>query len=441
MRNYAPSHGAAIHRPRPLALTLPPVTRQPGLVAGSPDRYTPPVAVPPGRRGVGHLKQARIARLGRSWRVTCAGLLAAATAASASEGDDAQATRAAMARIFESMRVLLPLSVDGEAFASPEHRAQIEGALRQLRQNAALVGHHAGGRADEFRFLGRSLERDALEALERFEHGRYEAAAFLVRDATENCIACHARLPSPGDSPLAEHFVESTALRSLPPEERAKLQIATRRFDDALVTLEALIASPGSHPAELLLPVTDYLTVAIRVKGDPKRPVPVLERFAARPDLWRHLRIDVLQWIRSLRDLEEELTAEPSLARGRRLIDEAKHVIRFPADRGALVHYVVASSVLERYLAAGPASDRDAAEASYLLGLALSRIETGFWISQADFLLENAIRRAPREPFAESAYALLEEEVVLAYSGSAGVNIPPEVEARLTELRRLIDEP
>ena len=111
-----------------------------------------------------------------------------------------------------------------------------------------------------------------------------------------------------------------------------------------------------------------------------------------------------------------------------------------PTDRAALVHYVVASTILHRYIESHPIGGPDIAEAYYLLGLTESRVGRAYWVSQADFFLETAIRMAPKQPFAEQAYALLEEETILEWSGSSGIHLPANVEQRLSELRELIDE-
>ncbi len=57
---------------------------------------------------------------------------------------------------------------------------------------------------------------------------------------------------------------------------------------------------------------------------------------------------------------------------------------------------------------------------------------------QAEFYLESAIRTAPGGPFARTAYALLEQEILADYSGSAGDHLPAEVQGRLTGLANLI---
>jgi tetratricopeptide (TPR) repeat protein len=379
----------------------------------------------------------RVAALGAVAALT--GILGTAPIAAAQPAADHEATVATMRQIFESIRVLLPLSVSAKTFAAPEHRAEVESALTALQQNAGALAAHARSDDAGRRYLGGSLARDASEALERYRTGRYEGAAFQIQQTTETCVACHTKLHGKGDSPEAKHFVSRTALAKLPLQDRARLEVATRQFDEASASYEKLLARRDIHPGELLGPLTDYLIVQVRVAGDFDRARRTLQRFATRPDLWRHLRSDVEQWIRALQELEPFAALPPDLASARSLIERARGLVLYPADRRTLIHYLVASSILQRVLDAGPASDREAGEAYYLLGLCETHIGTSYWITQADFYLETAIRLAPKEPFAEEAYVLLEEETLVAYTGNSGEELPKPVAQHLEELRRLID--
>jgi hypothetical protein len=103
------------------------------------------------------------------------------------------------------------------------------------------------------------------------------------------------------------------------------------------------------------------------------------------------------------------------------------------------VHYLVASSLLQRFVDLPPPSDRDTAEAYYLLGLCETHIGDETWVSEADLYLESAIRIAPDAPFAEDAFALLEEETLAGYTGSGGPHLPEPVAEHLEELRELVD--
>jgi hypothetical protein len=207
--------------------------------------------------------------------------------------------------------------------------------------------------------------------------------------------------------------------------------------------LEGLFASPDRHPAELLEPLTRYLEVSVRVKNDVTRPQPVLARFAARPDLWGQLRGDVEMWQRALKDEEARRKTEggsstPSLARARAWLDEAASIIRFPSDRRALALYMLASGELHQYLASHPdARGAEVAEAWYWLGLIESRGVADYWLSEADYYLETAIRMAPNEPPARQAFELLEEETLIGWSGSGGLHMPADVRRHLEDLRAI----
>jgi hypothetical protein len=365
-------------------------------------------------------------------------VLGTLAAAPAHAVQDAEKTRARMREIFASMQLLLPLAADGD-LGETDQRKAVTRALESLANDADLLATHAGEDDPARRYLGRSLATDARNALDRYREGRTESAAFLLLQATENCIACHSKLRSPGDSPVAESFMDATALAKFRPEERARLQIATRRFDDALSTLEGLFSDPAVHPSAMLGALTDYLLVSVRVRGDYDRPIPVLEKLAKRPDLWLQLRGDVEQWIRDLRELGALRDQPPSLATARRLIEEARTGLPLGPDQRSLVRYIVASGQLHRWLDAGdhPAAERS--EAWKLLGVCELQTGDTFWLSQAEFYLETAIRTAPGTDAARRAYELLEAEMIGSFTGAAGVDLPPSISARLTELRKLAE--
>ena len=343
-----------------------------------------------------------------------------------------------MGEIFEGLRVALPASASPSTFGSAEQRLEVRAALERLASNSERLEAHAALRDQQMHFLARSVAQDAREVQHAYEQGRSQRAAFLLHQITENCVVCHTRLPSLRDSPVAQGFLSDGALQELPPEPRATLQIATRRFDGALDTLETLLLSPDEHAAVLLGPLTDYMVVSIRVKQDFQRPIPVLEKFAQRPDLWTRLRLDVAGWVAALPELRRRAEGKSDLATARALLAEGKQMIEFPEDRAALAHFVVASGVLQRYIDAHREPSAELGEAFYLLGVVEARIGRNYWVTPAPFLLERAIRLAPGAAFADDAYALLERETFGAYEGSDWEDLPAEDAARLEELRRLV---
>ncbi|NNL67853.1 MAG: hypothetical protein HKP30_16515, partial [Myxococcales bacterium] len=216
------------------------------------------------------------------------------------------------------------------------------------------------------------------------------------------------------------------------------LLMATRRFDEALDGLEALLADPTVHAATLLGPLTDYLVVSLRVKGDYERPVRVLERFAARRDVWQKLRLDVQSWVNALPELARRTAGKPSVAKARQLVAMGDQLDVEPGDQGSRAHLVAASAVLERFIAEHTERDAALAEAYYLRGIVEARIGRNYWVTAAPFLLAEAVRIAPASEPAARAYALLERELILGYEGSDIEELTPEDREHLDSLRALM---
>jgi hypothetical protein len=351
---------------------------------------------------------------------------------------EAEQTRALMREIYAAVAVALPASVDPGSFSDPANREEIGAALASLAKNSRRLEAHAARLGGARTFLAHSIARNAVDVESAYRSGQFARSAFLVQQITENCIGCHTRLPDAEDSAIARGLVDETVFATLATETRASLQMATRRFDDARATLENLIAS-DEDPALLLYPLTDYLVLNLRVKGDFERPVPVLNAFAKREDAWPTLRRSVAGWAESLPELAIATAGEPDLDVARRILDDGKDLSPVERDHMPLAHWVAASRVLEGFISAGDAEPQQLGEAYYLLGLIEARIGRQYWVTPAPYLLETAIRLSPGGAFADDAYAILETQLYSAWEGTEVEELPADESERLRELRALID--
>ena len=346
-----------------------------------------------------------------------------------------------MAEFVAALQVALPRSLNSDAFQDPEHRQEILAALTTLAANGARLETHGAGGEAGFDFLSRSLARETREIRTRYADGRHDEARFLLHHVTEVCIACHSRLPDDAVRPLGAQLMSEQAIAALPARERVQLEMSTRQFAAALVSFETLFADPNVAPADLDLTgqFDSYLELCLRVQNDPQRAIRMLQDLSRRGDLPERFRENANTWIQLLQELRGAPPPGEPLSQARTLLERARDRERFRDDRQALVLYVAASGVLNRYVAAQANATRDVGEAYYLMGVVEAHIGRSFWASETENFLEAAIRIGPGEPYAGEAYAILEEFVVAGHTGSEGEHVPADVRQRLAELRGLIE--
>jgi len=367
--------------------------------------------------------------------VTCLG----AGQATATGWTEREATRETMQTIFQSLRFLLRLDASGKNLGSPKYRQEVLDALRELDDQSAILASHGFYEDTGGMFLASVLERYTVLLLRTYEKGEFQQLQQFLYGMTDICIACHSRLPSAQDSPVAAQFVDSREFASLPGRKRAKLQVATRRFDDALATLEDVIESADpADPAALEDVLRTYLVINIRVKGDMERPIPMLERVTDGSDPKSAWHQDVNAWTSSLEHLRDRPFIGDSLTTAREMIASAASP-DFSSQRSALVEYIAASSLLHRYLVSRPTDEIKVSEAHYLLGLAEYRIRPDEWLPHAELYLEIAIVLAPDAKWARPAYDLLVEKIKQTYGQPGNRELPPEVTERLRELKQAIE--
>ena len=385
----------------------------------------------------------------RSLRAGLAGaLLAMVVAGAATAADNAQA-REAMRAIFAALTELFPLSLSETGFEDAERNARVEEALTGMLANVERLGEHGRGLPASYEFLRQTLANDVRQAADSYRRGHFEAARFLIHDLVNTCFGCHTRLPDGQRFDIGADLMGQPAVRALPLEERAMLATASRQFDQALELFEELMVAPDQTPSNIAYSgaLENYLKLAVRVRGELDRARLSLLRFLERDDVPRYLRIHVESWVEALVELRNAERSADDLEAGRAVFREAQLRSLFAEDPRALVHFIEASRLLHRYVQTHSAADqpRDDAdrerlgEAYYLLGVAESHITSNYWYSETEFFLESAIRLSPASAFARKAYAWLEEDVLLGYSGSAGVALPEDVSEYLEELRALID--
>ena len=360
---------------------------------------------------------------------------------SSQESSQTTTTRAAMRGLFVVLSNVYIYSLDADAFADPKNHQEIQSMLDALAQNTDQLEAHGGGLDPSFDFMRRSLARDAHDAKESFKSANYVGSRFVLGEITENCVTCHTKLPAGKPFEAGQEFLDAVDAKELPPAPRAKLQVASRQFSEAMKTYEAILRTPGVSAEDLAMfnVFENYFRVSIGALNDTKRPVPPLQEFARRADMPEATRANARAWIGSLETLNLGVATGDELAAARRMVAGAREKTTSRSDPSRMVDFIGAITLVHRYLRTGPKEDVSVAEAYYLLGVAESYVSHSFWISETDYLLEKSIRQAPKSEVAKEALAFLDAFRRSAYDVTPARAVP-QGQTSIEDLRKLTEQ-
>lgn len=349
-------------------------------------------------------------------------------------------TRKIMAGLYSSLIALLPLSMNTKEFNDPKNREKILSELEKMRDSANSFVAHTKRFDGSDGYIAKSMATDIRDIHGWFKNGAASESRYLLQQVADNCVGCHMKLPDPGHAPRMDGFFQNASVAQLSIPDKVRLQVALRQFDDALVTWEEMFKT-WPNPSELFAMDTlpEYLKVVIRVKGDTSRALKTLEALSKRTDLPKYMDREVTAWKVSLVKLMGEmLKMGAELSRAEKIIKDARGQMDFPMDRAGFVDFVVASGLLNRHLLDKKNRADDIAQSYYLLGITESLIGRSTWLSQTDYYFEAAIRAAPKSNSAKRAFNALEQQIIMQNSGSAGMNIPDDIQENLEELRKMV---
>jgi hypothetical protein len=358
----------------------------------------------------------------------------------AAAGQSSGVTQATMRGIFNALTTSYSYSLDIDYFQDRHNRETVLASLEALVANTGALEEHGGGLDPSFDYLRRFLAGDADQALKRYTDRQYLGSQFVLNKLMENCATCHSRLPSDQAFETGAKFLKEANVSSMAPVDRVNIEIAARQFDNALSTYEEIFALPNMTEQGLRLigGFEGYLKIAIGVKNDTTRPTRALEKFLQRDDVSAGLCEEIRGWIGDLVALDLKAGAASPLETARRLVGDATVDKKPPAVRPELVRMVAANTLLHRHLQTLSSYDSEASEVYYLLAVTESRVSRSYWIAETDFLLEKAVRSAPKSDYARKAFAVLVDRSASGTPVSAYEDMEvPKVD--IEELRRLVE--
>lgn len=349
-----------------------------------------------------------------------------------------------MQALSHTLSSLLPLVASRSKFNTEANAARIEEDTRKLKSltHSLKTGDSPNG-DPTMRMMSGLFDEDITRALDALKSGNRDYARHILKDTTSYCIQCHTQANNGPNFPVLSLGIDTKELKPL---ERAEFFAATRQFDRALDSYVEALGDEKlakADPFEWENAGRVALAITVRVKNDPKQTLAIVERIDKNKAKPASLQAPIKAWKKSIQAWSKEKAlpadAKARLNAAKQMISAGQKKQEFPLDHSQDIAYFRASSTLHELMQTqAGGNDKDfQANALYWSGVASEATrDMNFWTLHETYY-EQCIRTTPGSTIAKQCFDKLKESVTLGYSGSAGVQIPPEVAKRLEGFRAM----
>ncbi len=339
---------------------------------------------------------------------------------------------------------LMPIVANDQKFSDVKNKAIIEKDTEALRKLAhSLKTAKLPKNSDpSLKMTAELFEEDISRAKVLLMAGQMSAARVILRDTSSYCIQCHTQSSSGPNFPKMNLNFSTDGLSRL---EKAELYVSLRRFDQALVEFTKIIEDKSfaaEHVFEWEQAARSAIAISVKVENDPNKTLVLVRKIAANPSTPQFVKESIAPWEASVQEWRRErkplLMAPPETLRNvEKMILRAQSKQKYPLDHSQDILFFRASSILHEVLAFHNANDEIKARALYLSGMtAEDTRDLNFWTLHETYY-ELCVRTVPHTDLARQCFDKFNNSMIIGYSGSAGVSIPIEIQAKINDLKVL----
>ncbi|HSA59097.1 MAG TPA: hypothetical protein VLJ37_05370 [bacterium] len=366
------------------------------------------------------------------------------TPAARAEQASTEELKPMMNQNFATILELQEIAASPESFRKAANYAKIVALIDRLEGIAHVMPEVTGATRPGLSAVASVYSEYLADLKEAAKSGNPVYLRNRIRTATGFCFECHTS--SATGKTFRDGGRRLDALK-LTPFQKAEFLAATRQFDKAISLYQDILAkepSVAARSTELPHAVRNALTIAVRVKQDPKLAQEILDRVHARKDLSGFFRGQIEAWKKDVGEWKREKSLDPSapavswLEKARRLVDRAQTLQTYQADHAGDVSYLRAVSFAQETLAR-PTTPEQKAEALRILGVSHSVLEDPLLWNLDEYYLEACVTGLPHSETAKKCFDRWLQETTFGFSGSQGLDLPPDMPARIDRLRELAE--
>jgi len=342
----------------------------------------------------------------------------------------AQPVTSNMLAAYKAFRGLQAFMTSSGNFSDPQNSERILGLLTSLKNNFHAVDQLPGKYKSEIGFSTNvGLINDLIaDVLNRYKEGKKEYAFWRLRTVSTNCISCHSTYN------VSLTFSDNQSFTSdLNDLQKGEFYLATRQLDHAEKSLTLALQNEKSGLLQMRV-LRRILVLYLRMKNDPAAALKKLQEIAPSLKLSLDDRAELDSWIATLSNPEiSNYKSWDSISAVSKIIRQAVALSDPLAHQVDSAKLLLATAALHSLLSDKKLKSEDRLEALYLLGFSYHELPLFFIDELPDFYLEECIEEGKGTETAKKAFKLYKDLVTLGFTGSAGTNIPSDVQLKVDE--------
>lgn len=353
-------------------------------------------------------------------------------------------TKESMSAFLKQIMNLKPFLVSDEEFSNPKNSLTIQTYLSDLAAAVKKTKHDPYLRQENFKFSRHVLENHIVDTERVFRVGNKSYARWMMNSTLGICMSCHTQ--SAVDN---RHFNEFVSVKGFTSDfDKAEFLYTIKDFNAANPIFEKLIVDYKNESLS-----TENLEKALqrqigyytRIQRDLEKGIKQIDKFLKNDKLPDFAKMNLNSWkdqFEKWRKIKipnaQKEDADKIVAFAEKQMGTGGPKISLPASDPKLVTDLIVSGILFEYLKLNPNSDKTA-EILYWLAICDREVNISFFSSFADLYLRECMTRFPEKTIALRCYNEYEQNTILGYTGSAGINVPADVRAELKEMKELVE--
>lgn len=343
---------------------------------------------------------------------------------------------AQMQLLTQHLSEMLPTLTDPKAPTDKDRKKLFESQIIALKKIAHNMNENTvvPDSDPSLKLVGKRFEDNLKLTLDSFETGHTEFARSSFKNALAQCVQCHTRT-NVGPALAQPQFI--TSLQNVAIVERVQFLVASRYFDDAMNEISSTVKSEKELSVATWEKLVQMgLIINVRYRNDVKQSQQFIQLLAQNKNTPPFIKHQLPFWQRSIKEWSRKTQPPVNLTTAKQMVQRGDSSQKASRGEGGTIEYLRAAGLLHQFLS-NSQTPNIKAEALMQLGSIYENVgEIGAWSMNEDYY-ELCIRTSPHTDIAKKCFEKFKASTISGFSGTSGVNIPEDVQKRMTELQTI----